>query len=269
MGRAMPLVLALAIAASPVYSQGLPPVPRMFDGAYVVIQSPVSGMHFTAPATIRIYADPFDAGADDPDALTVRFLMNGQLVGSYTGDSSRNGYFPFTVSNVAAGTYTITAQITTVSNTVATSAPVMVFVDNPPVSSGPVFDLNADVVLSGSQNATYAGTASNRCTINGNGFQIRSTGTFTGSLTISNCFVRGLGTATSPSIDVTVAGSGSIQLSDNTFETFGTVSIGANDQAQAVVRNNEFRENSLVSVTPLPTAYAGETLPAFQATGNS
>src|SRR5262249_38015891 len=135
MGRAMPLVLALAIAASPVHGQGLPPVPRMFDGAYVVVQSPVSGMHFNAPATIRMYADPFDAGAADPDALTVRFLMNGQLIGSYTGDASRNGYFPFTASNVPAGTYTITAQITTVSNNIVTSAPVLVLHHNPLVST--------------------------------------------------------------------------------------------------------------------------------------
>ena len=262
-------VLALLAAASPVQSQGLPPVPRMFDGAYVVIQSPVSGMHLTAPATIRIYADPFDAGADDPDALTVRFLMNGQQVGSYTGDASRNGYFPLTVSNVAAGTYAITAQITTTSNQVVSSAPVTVVVDNPAASSGPVFNLAADVILSGSQNAVYAGTASNRCTINGNGFQIRSTGTFTGSLTIANCFVRGLGTATNPAIDVTVSGSGAMQLSGNVLESFGTISIGANDQAQVAVRNNEFRENTLVAVTPLPTVYAGETLPVFTASGNS
>ncbi|HSP17649.1 MAG TPA: fibronectin type III domain-containing protein [Thermoanaerobaculia bacterium] len=250
-------------------TQTLPPVPRMFDGAYVAIQSPVSGMHFTAPATIRMYADPFDAGADDPDALTVTFLMNGLSVGTYTGDASRNGYFPFTVSNVAAGTYTITARITTTANSTVTSAPVTVFVDNPPASTGPVFNLASDVVLSGSQNASYAGTPGNRCTINGNGFQIRSTGTFTGSLNITNCVVRGLGTATNPAIDVTVSGSGSIQLTGNVFDTFGTVSIGTNDQAQAAVRNNEFRENTLVPVTPLPTEYASETLPVFQATGNS
>ncbi|MGZ4807703.1 MAG: hypothetical protein ACXV7D_00100, partial [Thermoanaerobaculia bacterium] len=241
MGRAIarairaPIALAFLAAAAPVHGQGLPPVPRMFDGAYVVVQSPVSGMHLTAPATIRIYADPFDAGADDPDALTVRFLMNGQEVGSYTGDASRNGYFPFTVSNVAAGTYAITAQITTTSNSVVTSAPVTVVVDNPTPSTGSVFNLNADVVLSGSQSATYAGTPGNRCTINGNGFQIRSTGTFTGSLTIANCFVRGLGTATNPAIDVTVNSSGSIELSGNIFESDGTVAIGANDQSQAVV----------------------------------
>jgi hypothetical protein len=246
-----------------------PPVPRMFDGPYVVTQSPVSGMHFTAPAMIRIYADAFDGGADDPDALTVRFLMNGQQVGTYVGDGSRNGYWALTVNNVSAGTYTITTQITSTDNKVVNSWPVTVYVDNPAASSGPVFNLASDVVLSGSQIATYAGTPANHCAINGNGFQIRAASGFTGSLNISNCDIRGLGTATTPSIDVTVNGSGSVQLTGNVFDTFGTVSVGTNNQAQAIIRNNEFRENTLVPVTQLPTEYANETLPVFHATGNS
>ena len=249
--------------------QSLPPVPRQDDGAYVVIQSPVSGMHFTAPAMIRIYADPFDIGAPDPDALTVNFLMNGQSVGTFTGNGAQNGYFALTVNNLAAGTYAITAQITTTQSHIVTSAPVTVFVDNPLASSGPVFNLTSDFVLSGSQSTTFAGTASNHCAINGNGFQIRSAAGFTGSLNISYCDIRGLGTATNPGIDVTVNGSGSVQLTGNVFDTFGTVSIGANDQAQAAVRNNEFRENTLVPVTSLPTEYSSQTLPVFRATGNS
>ena len=250
-------------------TQGLPPIPRQSDGAYILVQSPVSGMHFTAPAMIRIYADPSDIDAPDPDALTVRFFLNGQSVGTYTGEAAHNGYFALTVNNLAAGTYAITTQITTTKNQTVTSAPVTVFVDNPAVSSGPVFNLTSDVVLSGSQNATYAGTPGNHCAINGNGFQIRSAAGFTGSLTISNCDIRGLGTATNPAINVTVNGSGSVQLTGNVFDTFGTVSIGTNDQAQAAVRNNEFRENTLVPVTSLPTEYPGQTLPVFLATGNS
>ncbi|MBZ5602288.1 MAG: hypothetical protein LAO79_08280 [Acidobacteriia bacterium] len=247
----------------------LPPVPRQFDGAYVVVQSPASGMHFTAPATIRMYADPFDINAPDPDALTVRFLVDGTPVGSYTGDGSRNGYFAFTVNNVAAGTHQITTQITTTGNQIVNSAPVTVYVDNPVASSGPVFNLTADVVLSGSQAASYAGTPSNHCAINGNGHQIRAAAGFTGSLTITNCNITNLGTATTPAIDVTANGSGSIQLIGNVLENFGTVSIGTNDQAQTAIRDNEFRENTLVPVTSLPTEYANETLPVFHATGNS
>ncbi|MBZ5619798.1 MAG: Ig-like domain-containing protein, partial [Acidobacteriia bacterium] len=242
-------------------SSSLPPVPRQFDGSYVVVQSPVSGMHFTAPAMIRIYADPYDGGAPDPDALTVNFLLNGQSVGTFTGNGSQNGYFALTVNNLAAGTYAVTTQITTTQNHIVTSAPVTIFVDNPPSSSGPVFNLTADVVLSGAQTATYAGTASNHCAINGNGFRIRSASGFTGTLNINNCDIRGLGTASNPAIDVTVNALGSVQLTGNVFDTFGTVSLGANDQAQVVVRNNEFRENTLVPVTSLPTEYTGATLP--------
>ncbi len=247
---------------------GLPPVPRQSDGAYVVIQSPVTGMHFAAPGSIRIYADPHDGNAADPDALTVTYLLNGQVAGTFTGSGAQNGYFPFNLSNLTAGTYTITAQITA-SQRVVTSVPVVVFVDNPATSSGPVFNLTADVVLSGSQSVTYAGTALNRCSINGNGFQIRAAAGFTGSLNISNCDIRNLGAATVPGIDVTVNSSGSVQLTGNVFETFGTIAVGANDQAQAVVRNNEFRENTLVPVTSLPVEYSNATLPVFKGTGSS
>src|SRR5262249_54737056 len=160
---------------------------------------------------------------------------------TYTGSSAQNGYFAFTATNVPTGTYAVTAQISTSGHGTVTSAPVTVVVDSPPVSSGPVFSLAADVVLSGSQTVSYSGTASGRCAINGNGFQIRSAAGFSGSLVIANCDIRGLGSAASAAIDVTANGSGSIQLINNVFDTFGGISVAANDQAQAVVRGNEFR----------------------------
>jgi hypothetical protein len=256
---------AVQIGSAP----NLPPIPRQVDGPYIRIQSPVTGMHFTAPATIRIYADPSDISADDQDAFTVNFFLNGQSIGAFTGDAGHNGYWALTASNVPAGTYAITTQFVASNRQSFTSPPVAVYVDSPPVSNGPVFNLGADIVLSGSQNATYAGTPDNHCVINGNGFQIRSTGTFTGSLNIANCDIRGLGTATKPAIDVTVTASGSVSLTGNVFDTFGTVSIGSSGQAQVAVRNNEFRENTLVPVTSLPTEYGGQTLPVFHATGTS
>jgi hypothetical protein len=256
-----------SVSITPV--QSLAPVPRQFDGAYVVVQSPVSGMHFTAPAMIRIYADPFDIDAPDPDALTVTFLLNGRSIGTYTGSSAQNGYFAFTAANLAAGTYVITARITTTGHGVVTSAPVTVFVDNPPASTGPVFNLTSDVVLSGSQTRTFAGTAANHCSINGNGFQIRAADGFTGSLIISNCDVRALGKANAPAIDVTVNGSGSVQLTSNVFDSSGAVSLGANDQSQAAVRGNVFRENTLVPVGSQPEDASTLTVPVFRATGNS
>jgi hypothetical protein len=247
----------------------LPPIPRQVDGPYIRIQSPVTGMRFTAPATVRIYADASDIAANDQDAFTVNFFLNGRPAGTFTGDASHNGYWALTVNNVPAGTYAITTSFTASNHQTVTSPPVTVYVDTPAVSSGPAFNLSADVVLSGSQDASYSGTPDNHCVINGNGFQIRSTGTFTGTLNIFNCDIRGLGAAAKPAIDVTVSGSGSVNLAGNVFDTFGTVAVGSNGQAQVTVRNNEFRENTLVPVTSLPTEYAGQTLPVFHATGNS
>lgn len=257
-------------AASVTVSGGtsLPPVPRQSDGAYVVIQSPVSGMHFTAPGTFRIFADPYVINSPDPDGHTVTFLVNGQVVGSYTGSASQNGYYAFTVNNLAAGTYSLTAQIPSPNGTV-TSAPVTIYVDPPAVTSGPVFDLTSDIVLSGTQVANYEGTQANPCTINGNGYQIRSAAGFVGSLKIANCNVRNLGTASAQSLAVEVAGSGSIQLLNNRFELFGSISVGADNQAQIIVRGNEFRENTLVPVGSQPEDASTLTVPVFIARGNS
>jgi hypothetical protein len=255
------------VTVNPV--SGLMPVPRQFNGPYVVMQSPASGMHFTAPATIRMFADPFDGDAPDPDTLAVTFLMNGQSAGTFTGSDANNGLFTLTVNNVAAGTYTLTAQINSVHHGVVTSFPVTVFVDAPALSSGPVFNLSGDVVLAGSQTATYVGIPGNPCQINGNGFQIRSAAGFTGSLTIANCNIRGLGSGATDSINVTVNGSGAVQLIGNTFDTFGRVEVAANDQAQAVVRGNEFRENTLVPVGSQPEDASTDTVPVFIGSGSS
>ena len=113
------------------------------------------------------------------------------------------------------------------------------------------------------------GDAANHCAINGNGFQIRAAGRFTGSLTISNCDLRGLGTATKPAIDVTVNGSGSVQLTGNIFDTFGTVSVGANDQAQVVdPQQRVSREHTGASHFSTHRVLSA-TLPVFFGTGNS
>ena len=250
-------------------ASGLMPVPRQFDGPYVVMQSPASGMHFTAPATIRMFADPYDGDAADPDTLTVNFLMNAQSVGTFTGNDANNGLFTLTVNNVPAGTYTLTAQINSVSHGVVTSFPVTVFVDNPVLSSGPVFNFTSDVVLSGSQTGSYVGTPGNPCQINGNGFQIRASAGFTGSLTIANCLIRSLGSAATDSINVTVNGSGAVQLIGNVFDIFGRLEVTANDQAQAVIRNNEFRESTLVAVGSQPEDDSTDTVPVFIGSGSS
>ncbi|MBS1827263.1 MAG: Ig-like domain-containing protein [Acidobacteria bacterium] len=260
-----------ATATVNIQSPSTPPssIPRQSDGAYVVVQTPVSGMRFTAPATVRIFADPYDPEASDPDALTVTFLLNGQSAGTFTGSGTQNGYYAFTATNLAAGTYIITARITSPSKGIVNSAPVTIYVDNPRVTTGPTYNLSSDVVLSGSQVLSYAGTPANHCTIQGNGYQIRSATGFTGSLNITNCDIRNLGTASIPAISVTAAGSGSVQITNNTFDSYGRINLAANDQSQITIRANEFRANTLVAVGSQPANTSTQTIPVISITGTS
>ncbi|MEO8428044.1 MAG: LamG-like jellyroll fold domain-containing protein, partial [Verrucomicrobiota bacterium] len=86
----------------------------------VSITNPGSGTIFTAPATIKIDANPSDV---DGTISQVDFYQGSTLLGSVTA-------FPysFTWSNVPAGTYSLTVKATDNTGGVATSSPVSVTV---------------------------------------------------------------------------------------------------------------------------------------------
>ena len=93
----------------------------------VSITSPAAGATFTAPASITITAAAADS---DGTIAKVDFLANGTLVGTDTTA-------PYSVAwtNVAAGTYNLTAVATDNGNASTTSAPVSITVspgDPPP-----------------------------------------------------------------------------------------------------------------------------------------
>ncbi len=90
----------------------------------VTLNSPVNGSVFAAPANIR-----FEAAASDPLGFVkfVRFVRSpSSSVGTVT-----NPPLALTISNVAAGNYTYTAQVTDNLNLVGVSAPVNVTVVAP------------------------------------------------------------------------------------------------------------------------------------------
>jgi hypothetical protein len=93
----------------------------------VVISSPSGGASFTAPAAITLQATASDS---DGTIQNVEFYANGALVGS---DASNP--YAATWSNVAAGTYSLTAIATDNAGARKTSAPVSIQVNQPPVTS--------------------------------------------------------------------------------------------------------------------------------------
>ena len=89
----------------------------------VTLQEPVHGTSVAAPGTFVLRA-----AASDPDGSVsaVRFYANGTLLAQQTASP-----YVFTWSNVAAGTYTITASATDDRSATGTSAAVTVYVYQP------------------------------------------------------------------------------------------------------------------------------------------
>src|SRR5690349_7127465 len=61
------------------------------------------------------------------------------------------------------------------------------------VAAGQTLALTEDLVLTGNDSLDIQGTPDRRCTLRGNGHRIRSEGSWTGSVRIRHCDLRGLG----------------------------------------------------------------------------
>jgi Tol biopolymer transport system component len=93
----------------------------------VSITSPTSGTTFNSPATITINANAFD---DDGSISKVEFFQGSIKLGE-----DANTPYNFDWSNVAAGSYSLTAIATDNLGTATTSSPVSITVNAPPAVS--------------------------------------------------------------------------------------------------------------------------------------
>jgi hypothetical protein len=87
----------------------------------VALTAPASGAIYFAPATITLTASASDA---DGNVVRVDFYNGGTLIGTAT-----NSPFSVAWTNVASGTYTVTAQATDNGGAITTSSPITVVVD--------------------------------------------------------------------------------------------------------------------------------------------
>jgi hypothetical protein len=125
--------------------------------------------------------------------------------------------------------------------------------------------LTADIVLRGGDSLDISPGASGPCRLVGNGFGIRSVGVWTGKLSIRNCEVEGLGSATSDAISVTVSEGGSVTIDGVTFGSSGAIHIGNDGDSTTTFRDNVIDVDSTVPLDPS----ADDTTPAFSADGSS
>ena len=120
----------------------------------VSLTSPAANASFTAPATVTLQATPADA---DGSIAKVQFFNGSTPLGTVT-----TAPYTFTWSNVAAGTYTLTAAATDNSGATTTSSSVSITVN----SSGGGGTGTCTGIAAWSASAVY--TAGNQAVYNGN-----------------------------------------------------------------------------------------------------
>jgi hypothetical protein len=108
--------------------------PAVNQAPQVSISSPTSGTKYTAPATVTINA----SGTDTDGWVTKIELFQGT---TKLGEST-SSTISFAWSNIAAGTYLLTAKATDNLGTVATSSGVTITV-NPPINQPPVVNITS------------------------------------------------------------------------------------------------------------------------------
>jgi hypothetical protein len=125
--------------------------------------------------------------------------------------------------------------------------------------------LTADIVLRGNDSLDISPGNSGPCRLVGNGFGIRSEGDWTGELSIRNCQVDALGSATTEAISVTVLAGGAVTIEGTTFGRSGAIHITNEGDSTTTFRDNVIDANSTVPLDPS----ADVTTPAFTADGSS
>ncbi|MFL5731214.1 MAG: Ig-like domain-containing protein [Cytophagaceae bacterium] len=103
----------------------------------VSISAPANGASFTAPASVTITANASDA---DGTVSKVDFYNGATLLGT-----DLTAPYSFVWTNVAAGSYTLTAKATDNANAVTTSAAVSIIVSNtpPPANQAPAASITS------------------------------------------------------------------------------------------------------------------------------
>jgi Right handed beta helix region len=133
------------------------------------------------------------------------------------------------------------------------------------VPAGATRSLDADLILAGMDTLTAGDPAGARCTIHGNGHLVVAADGWTGTLSIRNCDVDGLGTADEPALGLHASGSAAITIEGSRFSTSGQVNLHIGEHVSVIVTGNTIEADSLVPAVTLLL----DSPPVFWVTGNS
>jgi hypothetical protein len=256
-------------------------LPSQHNGRFVSFVSPVSGQHFLAPGFVRVFAAAKDPGVDTNfpidgkggNAAHVQFLVDNEVAADMDGLDAEYWVFRATMTNLPAGDHVLRVRAFYSSPTeILDSDPVTITV-NPPPAYAQVLNLTNDLVLTGSQSLQMTGTNSpgGRVRINGNGFRIRTSGTWAGHFTLRYADVVGLGKLNDGLLAMDVTTTAPLTLENCNLDGCGKLAFTLNGTATASISSNEFRCNTLVPLSQYPDETYGylSSFPALQLLGSS
>ena len=256
-------------------------LPSQASGRYSAIISPTAGQHFFAPGMVRVFTaayDPdiptnFPQDGKGGNASRVEYLLDNVVVQTMSGDDAEYWVFRATLTNLAAGPHVLRARAFYTNMTptlILDSDPVTFTVDAPPAYAL-VTNLTHDVVLSGAQSFQLVGTPSARMRLNGNGFHIRTSGTWTGQFTMQYADVAGLSQFNSSTSGIDVTTTKVLTMENCIFDGCGTISLTFNGTNTASVSSNEFRSNMTMPLSQYPDDFGDpqSSFPAIRVAGSS
>jgi hypothetical protein len=256
-------------------------LPSQDNGRFVSFVSPISGQHFLAPGFVRVFAaakDPFvdvnfPTDGVGGNAAHVQFLADNEVASDMDGLAAEYWIFRATLTNLPAGDHVLRVRAFYNNPTeILDSDPITITIDPLPTYAQ-VLNLTNDLVLGGSQSLQMVGTntPAGRVRINGNGFRIRTSGTWTGHFTLRYADVVGLGTLNDGLLAIDVTATTPLTLENCNFDACGKLAFTLNGTATASISSNEFRANTLVPLSQYPDETYGDqsSFPALQLLGNS
>jgi hypothetical protein len=244
--RALALMTALAAAGAPALA-----------AEELFFKSPGPGMRFTAGLPIIVWADALPRD-EQPGFPVVEGFWDAQPFATAVNVVGAFNYFPLTVPGTVAtpGTHVLKLRATFRSGAIR-EASMPVSVDPwPPNLATPC------TAPSGQQfctvelgaNAAFTNLDWTHVAVRGNGHTV----TVSGSLTIRDSLVTGLGSLTglaSPQTAVMVKGitgtlTGNVDVRGSTFEATGALDLVLNGSGTVALRDNEFRASNFIRFVP-------------------
>lgn len=251
-----------------------PPANPSSDGTHFVhLMSPNASQRFLAPGLIRVFVAASDINnwPDQNRAASVEIMVDDTVHATIPGGQSEFWVYKTNLSGIAAGPHRIWARAHFVDGTVFDSEAASIVVDEPPAYAQ-VINLTENVVLTGATNYELVGSPSGRIRINGNGFTISSSDSWTGRLTLKHVDVTNLGVLLDPTPGLKVTTTAAVAIENCVFDSTNSLDVTVNGTATAVIRANEFRSNMYMNVAQFPinlSAGIDTTDPVIRLQGNS